>query len=378
MSREDRRAGRNRVRLYTRRDGLPNNTVYGILPDGDRNLWLSTNSGISRFDTATGKVVASYDSRDGLVGDEMNGGAELVASDGTLYFGGVNGVSWFHPGALPGNRYVPQVRISAVDVNGKSRGVVGVGGARGDRAGAHRCRPGDSFARWISTSPRATASAIASTTSPGSRPRTTRSTWRGWRRALSLRGAGQQQRRALEPRAGAAGHRVRAPWWATQAAYAAYALRPAARPRLRPRAAAQAGARARIRRRTGDAHSLAEANHQLALRNAQYDSLTQLPNRATLVEALGRYMRFARAPRRRARAAADQPRPLPAHQRQPGHKLGDNVLKVAAERMAAAVDQGRPARARGQRRVRADRDPAAGLAAGNLARPTSRAACRPR
>src|SRR5205823_431141 len=61
----------------------------------------------------------SFDSRDGLVSDEMNGGAELAASDGTLYFGGVDGVSWFRPRDIPRNEYIPQVRITRIEVAGK-------------------------------------------------------------------------------------------------------------------------------------------------------------------------------------------------------------------------------------------------------------------
>ncbi|HTA65175.1 MAG TPA: two-component regulator propeller domain-containing protein, partial [Xanthomonadaceae bacterium] len=119
MSSADRRAGRNRFALYTKAEGLADNSVYGILPDrATGQLWLSTNRGLSRLDPATG-AVQNFDSRDGLVTDEMNGGAEIVASDGTLYFGGVNGVNWFRPGEIPRNTYVPPVRITNVEVAGR-------------------------------------------------------------------------------------------------------------------------------------------------------------------------------------------------------------------------------------------------------------------
>src|SRR5205085_10810353 len=71
--------------------------------------------------------------------------------------------------------------------------------------------------------------------------------------------------------------------------------------------------------------------------NAQYDSLTQLPNRATLLEALSRYMRFARA---QGGELALLLLNLDRFQRindNLGHKLGDNLLKVTAERLGAAI-----------------------------------------
>ena len=34
---------------YTEKDGLINNTVYGILVDDSNNIWMSTNGGISKL-----------------------------------------------------------------------------------------------------------------------------------------------------------------------------------------------------------------------------------------------------------------------------------------------------------------------------------------
>ncbi|HEX5755288.1 MAG TPA: two-component regulator propeller domain-containing protein, partial [Arenimonas sp.] len=114
MSAQDRRAGRNRFVRFGRGNGLPDSTIYGIVPDPQDGFWISTNAGLSHL--RSNGAIRNYDWRDGLPGSEMNGGAELVARDGRLYFGGVAGVTWFDPRALPRNTQVPEVRISRVSV----------------------------------------------------------------------------------------------------------------------------------------------------------------------------------------------------------------------------------------------------------------------
>lgn len=83
--------------------GLPNNTVYGILPGEDDHLWLSTNKGICRFDppadlkTVNRSNFTVFLVEDGLQSNEFNTGAYHRAADGTLLFGGINGLTIFHP-----------------------------------------------------------------------------------------------------------------------------------------------------------------------------------------------------------------------------------------------------------------------------------------
>ena len=36
---------------YTEKDGLINNTIYGILVDKNNGIWMSTNAGISKLST---------------------------------------------------------------------------------------------------------------------------------------------------------------------------------------------------------------------------------------------------------------------------------------------------------------------------------------
>ncbi|HMQ75188.1 MAG TPA: two-component regulator propeller domain-containing protein [Flavobacteriales bacterium] len=104
---------------YGRSIGLPNEVVYGILADGDR-LWLSTNGGLAQLDRRTGTVVRTLARSDGLLGEEFNQNAYLRAADGTLYFGGPQGLNWFAPEELVSNRVAPPVRITRFLLNNEA------------------------------------------------------------------------------------------------------------------------------------------------------------------------------------------------------------------------------------------------------------------
>lgn len=84
------------VTNYTVKDGLPANTVYAIQGDGQGYLWISTNAGISRLYKDSRQFINYYVS-DGLQGNEFNKNASLKDTDGTLWFGGMNGVTYFNP-----------------------------------------------------------------------------------------------------------------------------------------------------------------------------------------------------------------------------------------------------------------------------------------
>ncbi|MFT3704331.1 MAG: two-component regulator propeller domain-containing protein [Agriterribacter sp.] len=81
---------------YTTKQGLANNVVYGILPDYDNNLWLSTNRGMSAFNTVS-CTFRNFDVNDGLQGNEFNRYAYTKTTTGLLVFGGLNGINYFNP-----------------------------------------------------------------------------------------------------------------------------------------------------------------------------------------------------------------------------------------------------------------------------------------
>lgn len=100
---------------YTEKDGLPNNVVYGILPDKNGNLWLSTNKGISKFNPSE-KNFRNYDFRDGLQSNEFNTGAYFLSKSGEMFFGGIKGLTHFYPEKIQDNPNSPSVVITNMKI----------------------------------------------------------------------------------------------------------------------------------------------------------------------------------------------------------------------------------------------------------------------
>ncbi|HSP86933.1 MAG TPA: two-component regulator propeller domain-containing protein [Ignavibacteriaceae bacterium] len=96
---------------FTEADGLPNNVVYGILNDGQGNLWLSTNKGLSRFNIKT-KAFRNFNVSDGLQSNEFNTGAFYKSKNGEFFFGGINGLNYFFPDKIKDNQYKPEITIT--------------------------------------------------------------------------------------------------------------------------------------------------------------------------------------------------------------------------------------------------------------------------
>ncbi|MEP2509293.1 MAG: two-component regulator propeller domain-containing protein, partial [Reichenbachiella sp.] len=101
----------NVFKTYHEKDGLSNAVIYGALADDHGNLWLSTNKGINKFNPEKETFVV-YDQADGLQSDEFNGKAYYKDKIGFLYFGGVNGLSIFHPDSLKENTDLPPVILT--------------------------------------------------------------------------------------------------------------------------------------------------------------------------------------------------------------------------------------------------------------------------
>lgn len=87
--------------LFTSNNGLPDDFVCGILPEGDSCLWLSTNNGLSRFQKKE-KSFINFFEEDGLTFNEFNRVSYYQAKDGRMYFGGLEGINAFYPDEVMG------------------------------------------------------------------------------------------------------------------------------------------------------------------------------------------------------------------------------------------------------------------------------------
>ncbi|WP_052101426.1 EAL domain-containing protein [Novilysobacter arseniciresistens] len=92
--------------------------VFSIASDGtgrDLRLWLGTDVGIVRFDTALAHA-HRYGLGDGLQDLEFNGGAVATLADGRIAMGGVRGLNLFHPRGMRSAAYAPPLRLLAARV----------------------------------------------------------------------------------------------------------------------------------------------------------------------------------------------------------------------------------------------------------------------
>lgn len=109
-----------KARKFDTKNGLPNNTVYGILEDQNYNLWLSTNQGISKFDIEN-EIFENFDVNDGLQDNEYNTHSFFKSKDGELFFGGIKGVDAFFPNDLSKNKnkHIPKLFLTGFKRLGK-------------------------------------------------------------------------------------------------------------------------------------------------------------------------------------------------------------------------------------------------------------------
>lgn len=91
------------------------NDVESMEIDTEGNIWMGGN-GLECLNPKTGKLTR-YEKNDGLQGNSFKVGASYKGDDGTLYFGGINGLNYFFPKDIKYNRILAKPILTDIKIN---------------------------------------------------------------------------------------------------------------------------------------------------------------------------------------------------------------------------------------------------------------------
>jgi len=100
---------------FSEKNGMPNNTIHGILEDKQNNIWVSTNNGIAKLSREKEPYkIISYYASDGLQNNEFSDGAYYASPYSSLfYFGGISGFNEFNPLTIIHDDSIPMLLLDA-------------------------------------------------------------------------------------------------------------------------------------------------------------------------------------------------------------------------------------------------------------------------
>lgn len=107
-----------RIEHFYQEHGLPDDYIHALVADDEMKLWISTNSGIARFNPKN-KSFKNYDESDGLQGRSFSEGCVFKNSTGEIYFGGARGFNYFKPNEIRDNQNLPEPAIISLSMHNK-------------------------------------------------------------------------------------------------------------------------------------------------------------------------------------------------------------------------------------------------------------------
>jgi signal transduction histidine kinase/ligand-binding sensor domain-containing protein/response regulator of citrate/malate metabolism len=99
------------------KQGTASDLIMDILEDGEGNLWLAGNNGLTRFDPAVGKF-RTYNRHDNLQGKAFLRNTAYLSPQGEMFFGGKHGYNSFFPQQVQDNPLRPEVLLTDLRING--------------------------------------------------------------------------------------------------------------------------------------------------------------------------------------------------------------------------------------------------------------------
>lgn len=102
---------------YTTGDGLVNDVVQSIIEDENHKIWVSTESGISRF-TPENEIFENFFFSNSTLGNVYNETSALALPDGKLLFGSDNGLVVIDPEKITSPNIISDVALTTLKING--------------------------------------------------------------------------------------------------------------------------------------------------------------------------------------------------------------------------------------------------------------------
>ena len=110
------------LQLFDTEKGLADNGIASIEQDKQGRLWIGTDHGLCCHDPKTG-LTQSYFVDNGLQSNEFSDGASCTVDRGNravLVFGGVGGITWFHPEKIQPTKWEAKVRLVSFIINNEA------------------------------------------------------------------------------------------------------------------------------------------------------------------------------------------------------------------------------------------------------------------
>ncbi|PTR01664.1 two component regulator with propeller domain [Mucilaginibacter yixingensis] len=105
-------------KVYTTANGLPNDIILSIVNDRHDHLWLTTENGLSEFNTST-QVFKNYNTDDGLPPTAFSESAAIRSASGRLYLGCIDGFLSFDPEHTASRKYTANMALTNFQVANK-------------------------------------------------------------------------------------------------------------------------------------------------------------------------------------------------------------------------------------------------------------------
>lgn len=109
--------GKPRFEVISTLDGLVSNIIHSAVDDEDGNIWIATESGISRYDRESSAII-NYTRYDGIGATSYSEATCIRLADGRLAFGTYDNIRCFNPSDLHDTYADPHLVVSGLSVDG--------------------------------------------------------------------------------------------------------------------------------------------------------------------------------------------------------------------------------------------------------------------